>query len=198
MAALYIVATPIGNLADITLRALEVLAEVDFIVSEDTRTSQKLLQKHNIKVPLKSYRQHQKDSDIRWVLQKLEEGHQVAFISEAGTPGISDPAADLVRAVREQGKTPIIPLPGASAVTTALSVCGWQTNPYIFTGFLSLRRGRRLTFLQSLADFPGIIVIYESRYRLLRLLQELQDIFPTRDILLSRDMSKYYVEFIYI
>ena len=200
MATLYIVATPIGNLADITLRALEVLKEVDFIVSEDTRTAQKLLQKYAIKTPLKSYRQHQKNSDIRWVQKKFDENDsaQIAFISEAGTPGISDPGSDLVRTLRQEGKVNIIPIPGACAITAAVSVCGWQSNPYVFTGFLSLRKGRRKKFLESLLHFSGVIVIYESRYRIRKLLEELQEIFPMRDILLAREISKLYEEFIYI
>ena len=122
---------------------------------------------------------------------------QIAFISEAGTPGISDPAADLVRSAREQNLAEIIPIPGACAMTAALSVSGWQSNPSIFTGFLSLKRGRRQKFLQSLVAFIGTIVIYESPHRLRRLInEELLEIFPTRDILIAREISKYYEEFV--
>ncbi len=194
---LYVVATPIGNLEDITLRALRTLKEVDFILSEDTRTSSKLLQKYQIKTPLKSYRQNQKQRDIGWACQKLASGHNIALISEAGTPGISDPGADLIREVRHMSLAAIIPIPGPSALGAALSVCGWQTNPCLFAGFLSPRRGRRQAFLQDTQSFTGVIVIYESVYRIKTLLQELRDIFgESRDILVAREISKIHEEWI--
>ncbi len=194
---LYIVATPIGNLEDISLRALRILKEVDYILSEDTRRSAVLLKKYAIDTPLKSYRQHCKEKDITWALRKLESGFSLAFCSEAGTPGISDPAADLVRCVRQKSKAAIIPLPGPCAMSTALSVSGWQTNPCIFTGFLSTRRGKRLRALEDLRSFAGLIVIYESVHRIQSLLKEVSLLFSDRDFCLMRELSKVHEEHIF-
>ena len=195
---LYIVATPIGNLEDISLRALSVLKEVDFILSENTRHSLKLTRKYQIQTPLKSFRQHQRRRDTAWACQKLYQGKHLALISGAGTPGISDPAADLVREVRQKELATVIPIPGPSALSSALSVCGWQTNPCLFTGFLSRRRGRRQAFLQDIRSFSGVIVIYEAVHRIKALLEELKEPFflAGRDILVAREISKVHEEWL--
>ena len=192
---LYIVATPIGNLEDISIRGLNILKEVDTIVSEDTRTTLKLLRKYNIATPLKSYRKHNKRQDLDWVKKKLSSGYCIAFTSEAGTPSISDPGADLVREIRQSDLAKIIAIPGPSAITAALSICGWQTNPTFFTGFLSLRQGRRLSLLKDLqTHFSGAIVIYESVHRIKGLLGEIKTIFPNRKLLIARELTKLHEE----
>ena len=195
---LYIVATPIGNLDDITFRAVSVLKAVDYILSEDTRTTLKLLRHFEIKTRLKSYRQHQKESDISWALQNLKQGKSIALVSEAGTPGISDPASDLVRKARENHFDCITPIPGPSSLAAALSVCGWKTNPALFTGFLSPKKSKRKKSLEEYHLFSGVIVIYESVHRVQSLLDELRGIFPNRDIFIAREISKFYEEFILI
>lgn len=194
---LYIVATPIGNLEDISIRSLRILSQVDWIVCEDTRRTSKILQKYAIhNKSLKSYRQHQKQKDLDWVYQKLSCNCTLALTSEAGTPGISDPGADIVREVRARQLAKIVPIPGPSALATALSVSGWQTNPTIFTGFLSMRKSRRVNALKELNDFHGAIVLYESVHRLKKIIMEIKENIPHRDLLLTREMSKYYEEFI--
>ncbi len=192
----YVIGTPIGNLKDITLRALEVLKEVDFIVCEDTRKTKILLQKYNILTPLKSYRQYNKENDIEWILQKLSIGCDIAFTTDAGTPSISDPGADIVRNVKKNDIANIVPIPGVSALSTILSVCGWQTNPTYFCGFLSNRQGRCRKALEDLASFSGILILYESVYRLRKTMRICREIFYDRDILIAREMSKIYEEFI--
>lgn len=194
--ALYILATPLGNLEDITLRALRILTQADIILSEDTRKTRILLQRHNIHAPLKSYRVHKIRHDTARAIELLEQGQKLAFCTDAGTPGVSDPGSHLVREVRQQLPTvPIIPIPGASALTTALSVCGWQANPILFTGFLSNKSGPRRRFLEKHHDFSGLIILYESVHRIEALLKDIHEVLPTRQILVAREMTKLYEEF---
>ncbi len=193
---LYIVGTPIGNLEDITLRALRILGEVDLIVSEDTRKTGILLKRHGITTAQKSYRVHRLTEDTQYVLGRLRSGQKIAVCTDAGTPGVSDPGTFLVRQVRaELPAVAIIPIPGPSALTAALSVCGWQTNPALYLGFLSPKSGRRQRSLRRCLAFEGVIVLFESVHRVEKLIEEIRAIFPRRDIFIAREMSKLYEEF---
>lgn len=196
---LYIAATPIGNLRDVTLRLLDVLNSCDLILAEDTRKTAILLEHYGIRNHLKSFRVHRLREDTDFALRSLEEGKSVVFVTDAGTPGISDPVSHLVREARLRlPDLPITPVPGPSALTAALSVCGWQTNPSLFAGFLSPKPGRRRKSLTELAVFSGVIVIYESVHRVERLLAEIQEILPGREILLGREITKMHEEFLHV
>ncbi|MCS7204832.1 MAG: 16S rRNA (cytidine(1402)-2'-O)-methyltransferase [Leptospiraceae bacterium] len=193
---LYIISTPIGNLKDITLRALETLQECDVVLAEDTRKAKILFQTYKIDSPLKSFRIHQIRSDIEFAKNKLTEKKAVGFITDAGTPGISDPVSHLVRFVRENlPEVPIIPIPGPSALSTILSVSGWQTNPTLFLGFLSSKKTRRKQTLLEYKAFEGCIVIFESVHRVFELLEEVREVFPEREILIGREMTKKFENF---
>lgn len=195
--ALYIVATPIGNLEDITLRALRILSQVDTILSEDTRKTGILLKHYNLNTRQKSYRVHQEDRDLGTALAFLREGRNLAFCSDAGTPGISDPGARLVREVRAQlPDTPIFAIPGPSALAAALSISGWQAHPSVFGGFLSPKPGRRRKFLNARVDSEDLIVLYESVHRIEGLLRDIRTIFPDRPILVARELTKIYEEIV--
>lgn len=194
--ALYMVATPIGNLEDITMRALRILRQVDCILCEDTRKTGILLKHYEITSRLKSYRVHQEEPDIRFALNELELGHSLAFCSDAGTPGFSDPGSRLVRTVREKyPEIPILPVPGPSAFNAAVSVCGWKANPALFAGFLSIKPGKRKRFLETLQEFDGITVIYESVHRIEKVFREIVEILPDREIFLAREITKIYEEY---
>lgn len=192
--ALYVVATPIGNLEDITLRALRILRQCDTILSEDTRKTGILLKHYEITTPQKSYRVNQEEQDVRRALEFLQEGRNLAFVSDAGTPGVSDPVSRLVRTVREElPDVPIVPIPGPSALSAVLSVSGWQTNPSQFLGFLSPKPGRRRRALMEAGEsFNGPVVLYESVHRIEALLRDLRTIFPERPVLVGRELTKLY------
>lgn len=202
--ALYVVATPIGNLEDITLRALRVLAQVDTILSEDTRKTGILLKHYGLGTRQKSYRVHQEEQDLATALGFLREGRRLAFCSDAGTPGISDPVSRLVRAIRaELPEVPIVPIPGPSALAAVLSVCGWQAHPAVFGGFLSPKPGRRRKFLKARAEAEGspsgsddLIVLYESVHRIAGLLEDIRSAFPDRPILIGRELTKIHEEIV--
>ncbi|MCB1320968.1 MAG: 16S rRNA (cytidine(1402)-2'-O)-methyltransferase [Leptospiraceae bacterium] len=197
--ALYVVPTPIGNLEDMTLRGIRVLSQVDLILSEDTRKTGLLLKQYDITTRQKSFRIHMHEQDEAFAIQRLNEGLNLAFCSDAGTPGISDPVATLIRRLRlELPMVPIYPLPGASALGAALSVCGFQTNPALFAGFLSTKSGRRTKYLQSITEFEGITVFYESVHRIEKLLGEIRAIHPGRDIFIAREISKIHEEYLLI
>lgn len=194
---LYVAATPIGNLRDVTLRLLDALSGCDLILAEDTRKTAILLQRYDIRKPLKSFRVHRLREDTEHAITELQAGRSLVFVTDAGTPGISDPVSHLVREVRQRCHgTAIIPLPGPSALTTALSVSGWQTNPTLFAGFLSPKSGRRRTTLGKLRVFPGVIVFYESVHRIDRLIADVQEILPGREILVARELTKVHEEFV--
>lgn len=197
-ASLYIVATPIGNLLDISLRALMILDQVDMIFCEDTRKSGILLAHYGIVAPKKSYRIHQAKEDTKLAIQKLQEGQRVAFISDAGTPGISDPCSLLVRSVRNEcPEVDIIPIPGASAMAAALSISGWQTNPTQFLGFLPIKKGKRQAIIDSVEQYTGTVVVYESVHRIEKLLLSLQSLNKEREIIVLRELTKVYEETIF-
>lgn len=194
--ALYIVATPIGNLEDITYRAVRILKECDLILCEDTRKTQILCNAYGITVPLKSYRVHHLEADTAFALAKLREGQRLALCTDAGTPGLSDPGSQLVRAVRaELPEVPILPLPGASALAAAISVSGFRANPFLFAGFLSIKSGARRRFFESQKNFDGIVVFYESVHRISRVLAEVREVLPERPIFVAREMTKMFEEY---
>jgi 16S rRNA (cytidine1402-2'-O)-methyltransferase len=192
MPTLYVVATPIGNLEDITLRALRVLQEVPLIAAEDTRTTRKLLSHHGIKSRLTSYNEHNKGAKIPYILDALQHG-DVALVSESGMPGVSDPGYDLVAAVAE-ADMPVVAVPGPSAVVTALAVSGLPTRQFIYVGFLPRRRGERRRLLSALADQPRTIVALESPHRLLATLSDLLAVLGDRRIALCRELTKLHEE----
>ena len=183
MSILYIVATPIGNLEDISMRALRILGEVDFILCEDTRVTQTLLKHYNIKTPTISYHQHSDIKKIDHILELLANGKDLALVSDAGTPGISDPGGKLVQAVIERfdvgemhtSSVQIESVPGPSAITAALSISGIPTDKFIFFGFLPHKKGRQ-TMLNAVIDIEYPFVVYESKHRIIKLLEELEDI----------------------
>jgi len=196
---LYIVATPIGNLKDITLRALEVLQSVDFILCEDKKVSLKLLNHYGIKKNLISFHQHSTDQEIEKICKLLVSGKKIALITDAGTPGISDPGGKLIFKAR-QLKIKISPVPGPSAVTAALSVCGFATNEYLFLGF-PLSKRQRKKFFNKIVLYQGACVIFESPWRLKKTLGEIGKILKEnnqeRQLVICRELTKKFEEIIY-
>jgi 16S rRNA (cytidine1402-2'-O)-methyltransferase len=189
---LCIVSTPIGNLKDITLRALEVLREVDFVVCEDTRVTGVLLNHYEIKKELVSFNAQSESSKINFVLEKIKKGNSCALVSDAGTPAISDPGVRLVNAAIREG-IEIEPIPGVSAVITALSIAGLPTDSFVFEGFIPQKKGRQKK-LKQLADEERMIVLYESTYRIEKLLNELNELMPERFIVIARELTKMFEE----
>jgi len=196
MATLYVVATPIGNLEDMTFRAVRVLKEVDVIAAEDTRQTRKLLNRYEIAAKtLISCRVRNEEMSSKGIVKLLEGGRDVAYVSDAGTPGVSDPGGRLAAAVRESG-FPVVPLPGASAVTTLMSVAGTAGKGFIFEGFLSPKGGRRRTRIKELLEMNMIFILYESPYRILKLIDDLKELAPERKILIGREITKKFEEFL--
>jgi 16S rRNA (cytidine1402-2'-O)-methyltransferase len=191
---LYVVSTPIGNLEDITLRALRILGSVDFIAAEDTRHTRKLLTHHGISRPLLSYHDHNEDVQAPRLLALLQEGKSIALVTDAGTPGIADPAYHLLQTLLPRA-IPIVPIPGPTAALAALAVSGLPTDRFIFEGFLPVKSGRRRQRLEALAEETRTIVLYESPHRLLRLLQELVTHFGAeRRLVVARELTKHFEE----
>jgi 16S rRNA (cytidine1402-2'-O)-methyltransferase len=192
MPRLYIVSSPIGNLKDITLRALEVLKEVDFIACEDTRVTSILLKHYEIHKELISLNAANESSKIDYVLKRINNGENCALVSDAGTPGISDPGTRLISAAIRKG-IEVIPVPGVSAVITALSLSGLPTDSFIFEGFIPQKKGRQKK-LKELADEKRTIILYESVYRIEKLLHELNEYMPERFIVICRELTKKFEE----
>jgi 16S rRNA (cytidine1402-2'-O)-methyltransferase len=192
---LYIVATPIGNLEDITLRALRILKEVDIIAAEDTRHSRKLLTHFGISRPLTSYFDHNKELKGGYILERLQQGQNVALITDAGTPCISDPGYQLVRDAVAAGIT-VVPIPGACAAIAALSASGLPTDHFTFAGFLPNRQQKRRDRLQSLCDEKGLVILYESPKRLLATLRDMLETLGDREVVVARELTKIYEEFL--
>ncbi|MHB1049900.1 MAG: 16S rRNA (cytidine(1402)-2'-O)-methyltransferase [Bacteroidota bacterium] len=190
--ALYIVPTPIGNLGDITLRALHVLGGVDLIAAEDTRTTKFLLDHYQIQKPLLSFFSQNEHIRVPHIIDRLNEGKSVALVSDAGTPGISDPAYSIITAAIESGIT-IIPLPGATAFIPALVASGFSTHSFVFEGFLPHKKGRK-TKLEKLKDESRTIILYESPHRIVRTLQELHDVLGHRNAVVGRELTKKFEE----
>ncbi|MGD8952596.1 MAG: 16S rRNA (cytidine(1402)-2'-O)-methyltransferase [Desulfobacterales bacterium] len=192
---LFVLATPIGNLRDITLRALDVLLSVDFIAAEDTRHTGRLLKGRNPKGRFISYHEHNEDKRTPLLLEKLEAGFSVAVVSNAGTPSISDPGYRLVESAAARN-IPVSPVPGASAAIAALSVSGLPTDSFVFIGFLPRKQGRRTDQLTSLRDMPRTMIFYESPKRISRLLDDLLAVMGDRSAVLGREMTKLHEEFL--
>lgn len=194
-ATLYIVATPIGNLEDMTYRAVRILGEVDLIAAEDTRHSLKLLNHFGISRPMTSYFDHNQQFKGERILNALRQGKSVALISDAGTPCVSDPGYQLVRdAVAEN--IPVIPIPGACAAVAALSASGLPSDIFTFAGFPPSRQGKRRTFLAELAALPGTLVLYEAPHRLVEALRDIREVLGERRIVVARELTKMYEELV--
>jgi 16S rRNA (cytidine1402-2'-O)-methyltransferase len=192
---LFVVATPIGNLEDITLRALRVLREADLIACEDTRRTRALLAHFDIHTPTVSYFEHNKLTRGPQLLRQLAEGKSIALVTDAGTPGISDPGFMLVRDARAAG-VPVVPVPGPSAVVTALSAAGLPADRFVFDGFPPVKPGRRLNRLTALRDLETTIVLYESPHRILATLEAIGSVFGEREIVVARELTKQFEEIV--
>lgn len=193
---LYLVATPIGNLEDITFRALKVLREVDFIAAEDTRHTLKLLNHYEIHKPMISYYEHNIRERGEKIIQKLKEGKNAALVTDAGTPAISDPGEDLVRLCTEQG-IQIVPIPGAVAAVNALICSSLPTSRFSFEGFLSVNKKSRAEHLNSVKDSKYTLIFYEAPHKLLNTLKDMHACFGDRKITVARELTKKYEEFLY-
>jgi len=192
---LYVVATPIGNLEDITLRALRVLKEVGLVACEDTRRTRTLLTHFGIHVPVTSYFEHNKLAKGPAILKTLREGRSVALVTDAGTPGISDPGFLLVREARAAG-IPVVPVPGPSAVVTALSAAGIPADSFVFDGFLPVKPGKRIHRLEALRDLEMTIVCYESPHRILATLEAVGQVFGEVEVVAARELTKQFEEIV--
>lgn len=195
MSELFIVATPIGNLGDITYRAIETLKSVDYVAAEDTRHTLQLLNHFEIKKPMISCRAQNEAEVSKKIIALLEEGKSVAFASDAGTPGISDPGAVLVTEVRKAGFN-VVPIPGASAFATLVSVAGTGGKTIIFEGFLSPKSGRRKNRVKELLLTGAAFILYESPYRIVKLLTDIADIDSDRRVVVGRELTKLHEEIV--
>ncbi len=190
---LYVVATPIGNLEDISARALRVLGEVDLIAAEDTRTTRKLLTRYGLRVPMVSLFDANVRRRVPALLAELDAGKSIALVSEAGTPLISDPGAQLVRAAAEAGHT-VTPIPGPTAIAALLSVAGLPADKFTFLGFLPRRAGQRRRLLEEVAGLSWPIVLYESPHRIIATLEALGEVLGDREVVIGREMTKLHEE----
>lgn len=193
--SLFIVATPIGNFEDITYRAVRVLSEVDLIASEDTRVTGILLKHYDIKKTQTSYHKFNIKTKTDYLINLLKEGKSIALVSDAGTPGISDPGEELVKSAIENN-IEVIPIPGPSGIITALSVSGLSTKSFSFYGFLPKKLGKRKKLLESLKEREETIVIYESPYRLEKCLHDIIEELGDREVVVGRELTKKFEEFI--
>lgn len=200
MANLYIVATPIGNLEDMTLRALRILKEVDFVLSEDTRVTKKLLNHYEIKTPTLSFYEHSDDSKYQKILEILMEGNDLALVTDAGTPGVSDPGPRLINFLREKQEAGeienlnIIAVPGASSLAATISVSGIYSNSFYFAGFIPKKKGKQ-TFLKSLekwTDDFGSVIFFESGHRILKTIEGIKEFYPEAKITLAKELTKMH------
>lgn len=194
-AALYVVGTPIGNLEDITFRAVRILAAVDLIAAEDTRHTGKLLHHYQIKTPQISYHEHNQQQRIPEILQQLQRGKTIALVSDAGMPGISDPGYELVKACRDQSLT-VIPIPGPTAAMTAIAAAGLPTERFVFEGFLPVKGRSRRDRLQGLQSEARTLIFYEAPHRLIKTLDDLAEVLGgDRLVVTARELTKRYEEF---
>jgi 16S rRNA (cytidine1402-2'-O)-methyltransferase len=192
---LYVVATPIGNLEDITLRALRILREVDRIACEDTRQTRKLLDRHGISKALVSYHEHNEQARADELVRDLEAGKNIALVSDAGTPLIADPGYRLVAQARERGLT-VSPIPGASALISALSASGLPTDSFFFGGFLPAKKTQRRKTLDEMKAYPATLVFYEAPHRILESLEDITEVLGPRRVTLGRELTKIHEEFL--
>ncbi len=191
---LYIIASPIGNMEDITLRALRILKEeAQYAYCEDTRQTAKLLRHYGISLPLQSLHAHSSDEKVLRAVNLLLDGTSIAYLTDSGTPGVSDPGGRLVHAAFEH-HIPVIPVPGPSALTAIASVAGFPEKNILFAGFLSKKDGKKKREIEHLLEFDGILVIYESPYRIKKLITILNDLVPDASIVIGREISKLYEE----
>lgn len=192
MGTLYVVGTPIGNLDDITLRALGILRQVGLIAAEDTRATRKLLTHYDIKTPLTSYWEHSKLSKLQYILDALQQ-KDVALVSKAGMPGIADPGYELIRSAIERGIN-VVPIPGPSAVITALAISGLPTDSFLYVGFLPRKKGKRSRLLTSAAGATRTIVAFEAPHRLLATLEDIRETLGDRFMAVTRELTKIHEE----
>ena len=192
LGTLYIVATPIGNLKDITLRALEVLKSVDFVLCEDTRVTKKLLAHYEIETPTISYHEHSKLNKTEQILGLLKEGKDLALVSDAGTPGISDPGGKLIEYVgRLTSHIKVVPVPGVSAVIAAASIAGFSMDKFVFMGFPPAKKKRK-KFFEEVATSKYSVILYESTHRIMKSLTELDEVLSGREIIVCRELTKKF------
>jgi 16S rRNA (cytidine1402-2'-O)-methyltransferase len=192
---LYVVGTPIGNLEDLTLRALRVLREVDVVACEDTRRTRALLSRYDIHKPTVSYYEHNKLVRGPQIVRQLLDGTSIALVTDAGTPGVSDPGFRLVREARAAGVS-VVPVPGPSAVVTALSAAGVPADRFFFDGFLPVKAGKRLNRLHALKELETTIVLYESPHRIVATLQAIADVFGDVETVVARELTKQFEEIV--
>ena len=193
---LYVVATPIGNLEDITLRAVRILGVVDQIACEDTRQTRKLLDRYGISKPLVSYHEHNERTRAQELLRDLQAGQNIALVSDAGTPLIADPGYRLVTEARAQG-VPVSPVPGPSALLAALSASGLPTDAFFFGGFLPVKKGQRRKILEAMKTSPATLIFYEAPHRILDALEDIAGILGPRPVTLARELTKIHEEFLH-
>ena len=188
MGKLYIIATPIGNLKDITFRALEILKEADLILCEDTRVTKKLLEHYNIEKPVESYHQHSNLNKIEKIKELLKQGKNLALVSDSGTPGISDPGNKLIEEIKDIAET--IPIPGPSAIISAASISGFPMDKFVFMGFPP-HKNKRKKFFKEVAEAKYPVILYESPHRIIKTLKELNE-FGEFDIVVGRELTKKF------
>ncbi len=190
---LFVIATPIGHMEDITLRAIRTLKEVELIAAEDTRQTRKLLTRYEVSTPLLSYHDHNKEKRTPALLEKLKAGNSIALVTDAGTPSISDPGHYFVRATI-RAAIPVVPIPGASALIAALSVSGLPTDSFVFVGFIPRKSAKRRDFLERLKEERRTLIFYESPKRLLGLMQEIINLMGDRSAVMARELTKIHEE----
>ncbi len=190
---LYVVSVPIGNLEDITLRALRILKEVDIIAAEDTRHTRKLLSHYDIHTPMISYFEHNETQRDKTLLQKLESGDNIALVPDSGTPAISDPGYTIIKACIDAGIN-IVPIPGPSSVIAAVVVSGFPLHNFVFEGFPSQKHSGRMKKLRSLVDEKRTMIFFESTHRLVKFLNDMLEVFGDRDIVIANDITKFFEE----
>jgi 16S rRNA (cytidine1402-2'-O)-methyltransferase len=192
---LYLCGTPIGNIEDITLRVLRILKEVDLIAAEDTRVTRKLLTHYQIKTKITTYHQHNKVRKGKYLIDLLQQGRNIALVSDAGMPGVSDPGHDLV-CLAIKNKIPIVPIPGPTAILTALVISGLPTRHFTFEGFLPSTRKKRIKLLKKLKQEDKVMIFFESPHRILKTLQDILEILGDRQIAVMRELTKKFEEVI--
>ena len=190
---LFVVATPIGHMEDITLRAIRILKEVELIAAEDTRQTRKLMTRYKVSKPLLSYHDHNKEKRTPALIEKLNAGNSIALVTDAGTPSVSDPGHYLVRAAI-RAAIPVVPIPGASALIAALSVSGLPTDSFVFVGFVPRKSAKRRGLLERLKEEPRTLIFYESPKRLLGLMQEVINLMGDRKAVVARELTKIHEE----
>ena len=192
MGTLYIIATPIGNLEDVTIRALAVLKQVDLLLCEDTRVTKRLLDRYEISVPMESYREQVHQRRVGGIIERLKQGAKLGLVSDAGTPGISDPGSWLVREVLAAAPdTAIVPIPGPSAAAAAVSAAGLPSDEFVFLGFPPHKKGRT-AFIKDALDQERTAVLYESTHRIFKLLETIVGIAPDRELCVCRELTKIH------